>query len=204
MFWPCINSSDLPPCRSWWPSYWRREDTQDNDAPNTVTSWWHPPGFLHSSVDNDQAKPRRKSNINTSFLSPCKTNQPWQQHWADQISFLLNPSKETWSNWSFFFLSATSFGSQNHWWDQLHVRANRGVPLARVVPLQDPTESPFPGAEGEDSLKFTEKKKKLLLITAWDGVGIGSTVLEMAHHSQPKVKIIPTTLLAIRKTNSNL
>lgn len=52
---------------------------------------------------------------------------------------------------------------------------------------------PLPWSRRSGQFDVHRKKKKLLLITAGGGVGTGSTVLNRAHHSQPRVKSIPTT-----------
>lgn len=54
---------------------------------------------------------------------------------------------------------------------------------------------------GKGQSNVHRKKEKAFSHHSSRWAGIGSTILEVAHHSQPEVKIIPTTLLAIRKTN---
>lgn len=109
-------------------------------------------------MDNDEQNPGENPTSIPLFLSLCKTNQPQLQCWAAQISFLLSPLKETWSNCSSFFLLATAFGSQRHCRDLLQAGDNRGN--ARVVPWQVPTGSRFPWSRRRGEFDVHRKKEK--------------------------------------------
>lgn len=101
--------------------------------------------------------------------------------------------------------SATAFGSQKSLLGPAPCQKQQRSPFSKSRASPGSAESPFLGAGGEDSLDVHRKKEKASRGSSGWG-GIECTILEVAYHSQPKVKIIPTMLLAIRKKqkNSNL
>lgn len=134
------------------------------------------------------------------FLSPCKTNQPQLQCSNQfpsealqgnllQLLFLLFISKCLWIS-DPLQGPAPGQGQQRQ---------------CKSVPCQVPTGSSFPWSRRRGQFDVHRKKKKLLLIPAGGGVGTGSSVLNRAHHSQPRVRSIPTTdERSGKQTNSNL
>lgn len=109
--------------------------------------------------------------------------------WAAQISLLLSPLKETWSNCSsFFFISKCLWISETL---QGPAPGQGQQRQCRSSALPGPTGSPFPGAGGEDSLMFTEKRKSFF--SSQQEVGWGQEALFGTGHTtaSPESKVFP-------------